>query len=288
MALANVPDDQADWSELPKVFASDNLGAASSASDELGAYLTEIAEEQFLRAVAKRSIELMRLTTGQIVLDAGCGTGVLLAALAHAVAPSGHVIGLDHNAAFLVEARRRVETAGVSERVELREGDALALPFADASFDASHCERLLMHLDEPGRAVTELARVTRPGGWVVVAEPDYGASRTDHPDQEALRTIHEATIAPLRNPRVGLEVFRLMADAGLVERALEVLVEVETTPHPLSLSAYQHGADAAVESGGLTRKRADAALATLREAAARGAYAAYAHMCVTAGQVPVR
>jgi SAM-dependent methyltransferase len=281
-------DDQPAHDDLPKLFASQNYGAASSASEKLGAYLTELAEEPFLRKVTVRSLELMRLTTGSYVLDAGSGTGVLLPVLARAVGPTGHVVGLDHNPAFLTEARARVDTAGIGDLVELREGDALVLPFADSSFDASHCERLLMHLDEPGRAVAELARVTRPGGWVVVAEPDYGALRIDHPDQEAMRAIHEVTIAPLRSPRVGLESFRLMADAGLVERVLDVLVEVETILHPLSLPSYQFGADAAVAAGSLTRERADAALAAIREAAARGAYAAYAHMCVAAGRVPVR
>ena len=285
---AQPTDDHAAKTELPRLFASHNYGAASSASEKLGAYLTELAEEPFLRTVAVRSLELMQLTTGSQVLDAGCGTGVLLAALARAVGPTGHVVGLDHNPGFLTEARARVDSTGVGDLVELREGDALALPFADSSFDASHCERLLMHLDDPGRAVAELARVTRPGGWVVAAEPDYGALRTDHPDQEAMRAIHEATIAPLRSPRVGLESFRLMADAGLVERVLDVLVEVETTMHPFSLPSYQFGADAAVAAGSLTQERADAALAAIRGAAARGAYAAYAHMCVAAGRVPVR
>lgn len=288
MTAVEPTDVQSSPSEPPTLFSSDNWGADSAVSETLGDYLEELAEDPFLRGVAIRSLRLMRLGPGQRVLDAGCGTGVLLEALARAVGPTGCLVGLDHNPAFLAEARQRIEATDVSEVVELREGDALALPFADASFDGSHCERVLMHLEEPGRAVAELARVTRPGGWVVVAEPDYGALRTDHPDQEAIRAIYEATIAPFQSPTVGLEVFRLMADAGLVERVLEVLVDVETTLHPVSLSSYQFGADAAVAAGKLTRERADAAIAAIREANDRGAYAAYAHMCVTTGRVPDR
>lgn len=288
MAKVKQPGDQAARNELTRAFGSDNWGSESNASEKLGAYLSELAEDPFLRNVAVRSLELMRLTPGDRVLDAGCGTGVLLTALARAVGPTGRVIGLDHNPEFLAEARQRIETAGVAARVELNDGDALALPFADGSFDATHCERLLIHLNEPGQAVAELARVTRPGGWVVVAEPDYGGLRTDLPDYQAMRAIHEATIAPISSPRVGLETFRLMADAGLVERVLQVFVDVETTIHPMSLPSYQFGADAAVAAGTLSRERADAALAAIREAAAREAYAAYAHMCVAAGRVPDR
>ncbi len=288
MTAVEPTDDVSGPSELPTLLSSSNWGADSPASETLGDYLEELAEDPFLRGVAVRSLDLMRLRSGQRVLDAGCGTGILLEALARAVGPTGRVVGLDHNPAFLTEARQRIETADVRDVVELREGDALALPFAEGSFDASHCERLLLHLADPGRAVAELARVTRPGGWVVVAEPDYGAVRTDHLDQEAMRAIYEAALAPLQSPRVGLEVFRLMADAGLVERVLDVLVNVETTLHPMSLPSYQYGADAAVAAGNLTRERADAAIAAIREADDRGAYAAYTHMCVTAGRVPDR
>jgi ubiquinone/menaquinone biosynthesis C-methylase UbiE len=288
MAAGESTDDASGTGKLQTLFSSNNWSADSTTSATLGDYLEELAEDPFLRDVAIRSLGLMRMSPGQQVLDAGCGTGVLLEALARAVGPMGHVVGLDHNADFLAEARKRVESTAVDNVIELRTGDARAMPFPDASFDASHCERLLMHLEIPGQAVTEMARVTRPGGWVVIAEPDYGALRTDHPDQEAIRAIYEASIAPLKSPKVGLEVFRLMADAGLVERTLEVLVNVETRLHPMSLPSYQYGADAAVIAGRLTRERADAAIKMIREADERGTYASYAHMCVIAGRVPDR
>src|SRR5919204_5592992 len=69
------------------------------------------------------------VTRGDVVLDVCCGTGDL--ALADLAAGAGRVVGLDFSAAMLERARRK------SDRVEWVRGDALALPFADESFDAA-------------------------------------------------------------------------------------------------------------------------------------------------------
>src|SRR5215208_5669631 len=119
MTAVEPTDEQSSPSDLPTLFSSGNWGADSSVSATLGDYLEELAEDPFLRGVAIRSLGLMRLRPGQRVLDAGCGTGVLLEALTRAVGPTGRVVGLDHNPAFLADARQRVEAADVSDVVEL-------------------------------------------------------------------------------------------------------------------------------------------------------------------------
>lgn len=271
---------------LSQVVASSSWGTDAGGDSLAAAYLEEQAEDPFLRQVARQSLAQMHLTPGMRVLDVGCGTGVLLPAFAHAVGPDGRVVGLDHNPAFLDEARQRLETAGVGRQVELLDGDALALPFPDASFGAAHCERVLMHLADPGRAIRELARVVGPGGWVVIAEPDYGGIRYDHPDQDTMRVITAAILRRFASPGVGLESFRLMGEAGLTARSLEVLVEVETDLHPMSLAAVEQGAESAVADGTLDSQRVEAAIAYLRDAAGAGEYASYDHFCIAAGQVP--
>jgi demethylmenaquinone methyltransferase/2-methoxy-6-polyprenyl-1,4-benzoquinol methylase len=71
---------------------------------------------------------------------------------------------------MLAEARRRVSAAGLAGRIELVEGAADALPFADASFDGLTFTYLLRYVDEPGRTLRELARVVRPEGSIASLE----------------------------------------------------------------------------------------------------------------------
>jgi SAM-dependent methyltransferase len=97
-------------------------------------------------------------------LDAGTGAGALALALAPLVR---EVVGVDLVPELLAHARERA--AGL-ENVELVEGDVTALPFEDFSFDLVGTLRTLHHLHRPELAVAELARVTRPGGHVLVVD----------------------------------------------------------------------------------------------------------------------
>ena len=100
------------------------------------------------------------------VLDAGCGTGGLLAALAGTTGGVS-LAGLEWSAAA---ARRAAEKSGAA----IARGSVNALPFADASFDAVIAADVLCHhAVDPDRALAELHRVLRPGGRLVVNMPAY-------------------------------------------------------------------------------------------------------------------
>jgi len=98
---------------------------------------------------------------GDSVLDACCGTGDLAVAAQEA---GGSVIGLDFSERMLERARRK------SGEVEWVQGDALALPFADGSFDAATVGFGVRNLDDLERGLAELRRVLRSGGRVAILE----------------------------------------------------------------------------------------------------------------------
>jgi SAM-dependent methyltransferase len=113
--------------------------------------------------IAERVRRLLGPFVGtESALDAGCGTGALAFALAANVA---EVVGLDPRADYLEAAR-----ASAPENVRLVEGDVTALEFGYASFDLACCHRVLHHVRRPELAVSELARVTRSGGRLFIAD----------------------------------------------------------------------------------------------------------------------
>jgi demethylmenaquinone methyltransferase / 2-methoxy-6-polyprenyl-1,4-benzoquinol methylase len=98
---------------------------------------------------------------GDRVLDAACGTGDL--AIADAKAGAGHVTGLDFSEQMLARARRKAP-------LEWVQGDMLALPFGDATFDAATVGFGVRNVADLELALRELRRVLRPGGRLAILE----------------------------------------------------------------------------------------------------------------------
>jgi ubiquinone biosynthesis O-methyltransferase len=117
------------------------------------------------RLEAQQILQLVGSPASRRVLDAGCGDGLLAAALARAGAV---VTGVDSDPRMLAAARERTQRTGVA--VELVQGDIRALPLHDATFDVVIAVTVLCFLPNAERAVRELARVLRPGGDIVIGE----------------------------------------------------------------------------------------------------------------------
>ena len=126
--------------------------------DDLPAYRAAVAEAGIRR--------------GGVAVDVGCGTGRALPPLRMAVGPAGAVIALDITPEMLNAARPAATLAEAS----LVLGDARALPFPDASVDAVFAAGLVNHLPDTEAGLRELARVTRPGGLLVLFHPSGRAA----------------------------------------------------------------------------------------------------------------
>ncbi len=107
--------------------------------------------------------EMLALAPGERVLDVACGPGNFSRDFALAVG-DGLVVGLDASATMLARAVADTQSANVA----YVRGDACALPFADGAFDAVCCFAALYLIEEPTRAIDEIARVLAPGGRVAL------------------------------------------------------------------------------------------------------------------------
>jgi demethylmenaquinone methyltransferase/2-methoxy-6-polyprenyl-1,4-benzoquinol methylase len=103
------------------------------------------------------------------VLDVASGTAAVAIELARAE-PGREVVGVDQSAEMLAAGRERIADAGLSERIDLREGRAEELPFADGEFDSLTFTYLLRYVDDVSATLHDLARVVRPGGTVAMQE----------------------------------------------------------------------------------------------------------------------
>ena len=120
--------------------------------------ITDTLEQQLL-------FELLGSVADKTLLDVGCGDGELASELARRGAI---VTGLDADPAMIAAARQRTEIEGTQLR--LIEGQAERLPFDDAAFDCVVAVTVLCFVRDAERAVAEMARVLKPGGWLVIGE----------------------------------------------------------------------------------------------------------------------
>ncbi|ANW19066.1 methyltransferase domain-containing protein [Streptomyces clavuligerus] len=206
-------------------------------------YLDRVAAGRAGRSYKKVMLDALAARPGHTALDLGCGPGTDLGALAEAVAPDsgsgsadgrredkgtgpcpGRVIGVDISEEMAAQARER--TAGLRP-VRIRVADMHRLPFADRSADRARTDRALQHVDDPVRVLAEIRRVLRPGGRLVLGEPDWDSLTVDHPDRETSRAYTRFVAdRVIRNGTLGRELPRLALAAGFTVPAVLPVVSV--------------------------------------------------------------
>ncbi|MFF9571889.1 methyltransferase domain-containing protein [Streptomyces sp. NPDC014685] len=219
------------------------------------AYLDRVAATDLGRSYKKRMLDELGVEPGRTVADLGCGPGTDLGALADAVTATGAVIGVDHDESAVATAGER--TAG-RDNVTVLLGDLHELPLPDGSVDRARTDRVLQHVADPARALREARRVLRPGGRLVMGEPDWGTLTVDHPDSELSRAYTRyVTDEAVRNARIGSQLPRLAVDAGFaVPRVLPITSVFRDVRAADGILGLERTTRRAVEAGHLTGEAA--------------------------------
>ncbi|MHB1685166.1 MAG: demethylmenaquinone methyltransferase [Bacilli bacterium] len=141
----------------------------------------------------KFALKKMQVKHGAHCLDVATGTGDWAIALAKAAGPEGQVIGLDFCQEMLDVAEPKLAREHVDSRVELIRGNAMALPYADNSFDYATIGFGLRNVPDVPQVLQEMRRVVKPGGLVVSLE----LSKPTAPAFRALYYFYFNRILPL-------------------------------------------------------------------------------------------
>jgi len=178
--------------------------------------------------------DLLRPESGDFILDAGCGTGVFTLDM---LSSGAHVMGMDISMPMLKRAREKTR----EYRFRMGLGDLRALPFADESFDKAVSITALEFIMDAKRAVSELFRVTRKGGCIVVATLNSLSTWAKQRKIEAMEkhTVFESVV--FRSPD---ELRSLAPVEGIVKTAIHFQKHDDPDiAHAVEIDGYNKASD---------------------------------------------
>ena len=199
--------------------------------------------------------ETLRPRSGTRILDVGCGDGTAELGLGQLRVSQLSLFAVDRDLTRVA----RTAAAGRSHnfRLRLAGGDVTRLPFVSGAFDATFCVAVLQHVADLTHAVSELARVTRPGGRVLAVEPDNSARYWHSSSPLGAQVFAEASkfLAALRavrsdtgDPAVGPRISGLFAACGIDPVSIQLFPVSVTHIGPQPQAFWRERRDAVTES----------------------------------------
>jgi len=181
-----------------------------------------------------RVLELLAPRPGEHILDVGVGPALLAYDLARLVGESGRVVGLDASPDMLKAAEARLAPLGQAECVE---GDATALPFPEAAFDAAVSTQAYEYVPDMPKALAELRRVLKPGGRALILDTDWRSLVWRCGDQALMDRVLACWDEHLFDPHLPAALGPMLARAGFVVRRVEIAPLLTAGWQPVSYAA---------------------------------------------------
>lgn len=192
-----------------------------------GEFISRLDEMQALesfRAYKRVTFDLLNLQAGSKAADIGCGTGDDAAILAGVAGPGGHVTGFDLSEAMVAESRARHSAV---PGLEFTSASSDSLGLADRSLDGIRADRVLIHVPDPHATLDEMIRVTKPGGRIVISEPDMPGFWVASSDYATTALIVGAIARSCVTPYLPRDLWAMFNDRGL--RDIDYVVRTITS-----------------------------------------------------------
>jgi ubiquinone/menaquinone biosynthesis C-methylase UbiE len=218
-----------------------------------------------------RTLAAIALVRGESVLDAGCGTGLLLEQEAVAVGAGGRAEGVDSSPDMLERAQARCEDL---PQVNLHEGSVDSLPFDDAEFDALSCSQTLLYVPELKATLDEYYRVLKQGGRLAIIETDWGGAILNSHDLALTQTVFNAWDDGVANPNLPRRIAPMLRKAGFGALRVEAIPVLNPgyTENSFSAGMLQNFARIAVRQNMISEAQSAAWLADIEALAERDEY----------------
>lgn len=230
-------------------------------------FLTLVDQIPEMKKLRESTYRAMHIAPGNHVLDVGCGIGAVVAEMSDYVASTGRAAGIDISGTMIAEAQFRTQHRS---NVELRLSDATAICYGDQTFDAVRMERVLLHIPERQRAMSEAIRVSKSGGRVVVADMDIDTVATFSRDPRRSRKMTALIADTFVHPASGRELPSLFRAAGLQDISVDFVVV--PMPYEFCVRTGLSSLLAAADKGLVERPEVDAWYSDLEELEKTGEY----------------
>jgi SAM-dependent methyltransferase len=246
----------------PTLVSVGGFDAVETSADP-GAYVTWMSQQR--QFGPDSGIAALRLTANDRVLDLGCGPGADTKVLRE---HTEHVIALDLSPSMIGKA------SGDTPDASFLAADGQALPFPNNTFDAVWMRLVLIHTPEPAATMREIARVLKPGGRVVLTEPDQGSHLVATPHNDIFERVRAQRRTTFRHPTIGRDLPELATNAGLIVKK-SWLNPIQFRSFAMARVAggpFDVATDEAVKTGAITAEEGAAYLQSLEDLDKRGAF----------------
>jgi len=248
---------------------------SSAVPEDFIAYLHKMEESESGRAVREatyRSVEAAERRGA----DVGCGAG---RAVSDLVRLGKDAVGVDSSQAMVDAALARFPHCHVVR------GSAFELPFEDAELSWYRSERTFLHFPDPAEALSEARRVLKPGGTIVLADPDLGSMAVSSRIPGTTAAVKDAFCSAVPNPHAGTHNAYHLADAGFTGISV-VPVMATLNDHASAFGVVLEPAlTAALARGAVSEEEAARWKDDLGDLSRRGAFTATAVFFVTTARL---
>jgi ubiquinone/menaquinone biosynthesis C-methylase UbiE len=252
---------------------SDPSQASPEDVTRMAEHLEERSQRPDMLHVNQAVCDALQPQPGERLLEVGCGTGIVSRLVAPYLTKAGAITGLDISPQFLAVARQHADLAKPASQIRFVNASGAAVPYTDGCFDGAWGVRLLLHVVDPDPVVSEMRRVVRPGGRVVLADWDFETTTVDHPDRELTRRIlNWRTDHHGANNWSGRQLLRLGREAGLKDVQVYPLVVTAIDERPALTQSLWRAAEVARDGGAITEAERYAWVSTLKERISSGRF----------------